>query len=153
MLLSSRFEQYLPMYSEQSRSRRLPDNILRKPLWPGYVFTRFDYGSSDRVAVLQTPGVLDILKVHNGCSLEPAIVTEDDLAQARVLEAAGAIPAPARIRWKPGQFVCIPVGHALMEGVIERIEDEWWACVQVKMFGRPNVMIRVDLGTVKPIAA
>jgi transcription antitermination factor NusG len=49
---------YLPLYSEQ---RRWTDRsvVAQRPLFPGYVFTRFS--PQDRISVVSTPGVFRIL--------------------------------------------------------------------------------------------
>jgi transcription antitermination factor NusG len=56
------YEQYLPSYRSQ---RRWSDRskIIELPLFPGYVFCKFDL--SNRLPILVIPGVLSIVGVGN----------------------------------------------------------------------------------------
>jgi len=60
---------YLPLYSEH---RRWTDRnvVAQRPLFPGYVFTRFS--PRDRISVVSTPGVFRILgdAAHHRVSAE-----------------------------------------------------------------------------------
>jgi transcription antitermination factor NusG len=49
---------YLPLYTER---RRWTDRavVVQRPLFPGYVFTRFT--PQERISVISTPGVLQVL--------------------------------------------------------------------------------------------
>jgi len=102
-LASRNLEHYLPVYSLKSRwSDRTV--ALERPLFPGYVFTRFR--APERIGVLSTPGVLSLL---GGGDLGE--VSADEIARIREGLAAGHIlrPHPAivkgtRVRVRNGVF-------------------------------------------------
>lgn len=62
-------EAFLPLYRAR---RRWSDRVkeLEEPLFPGYVFSRFNNG--DRVRVLQAPGVRCIVGFGGSASAPPA---------------------------------------------------------------------------------
>jgi transcription antitermination factor NusG len=87
MLRSNGFEEFLPLYSS---SRRWSDRIkrLENPLFPGYVFCRFDL--RDRQAILKTPGVVSI--VSFGKIPEP--VNDDEISALQTVCRSGLAAAP-----------------------------------------------------------
>jgi transcription antitermination factor NusG len=102
--LSSRsLEHYLPTYSERSRwtDRTV---TLERPLFPGYVFIRFDAG--ERLSVLSTPGVLHLLG-RGPAGLIPCVEIEriqTALAKGYRLQPHPAISKGMRVRMKTGIF-------------------------------------------------
>src|SRR5271168_3209001 len=75
-------ETYVPVLrSKQRWSDRL--KVKDAVLFPGYVFCRFGY--SDRMRVLQAPGVRVIVSTGG----EPLPVEEDELAAVRTLLSSG----------------------------------------------------------------
>jgi transcription antitermination factor NusG len=103
-------EHYLPLYSERSRwtDRTV---TLERPLFPGYVFVRFQ--SQSRLSVISTPSVLRIL--GDSCS-ETVDSTEidrirDSLAKGYILRPHTRIPAGTHVRICRGIFTD-------MEGIV-----------------------------------
>lgn len=102
-LASRSLEHYLPLYALKSRwSDRTV--ALERPLFPGYVFTRFM--ATERIGVLSTPGVLSLL---GGGDL--GVVSADEIARIREGLASGhtLLPHPAiakgtRVRVRNGVF-------------------------------------------------
>ena len=81
------FEDFLPLYSS---ARRWSDRIkrLENPLFPGYVFCRFDL--RDRQVVLKTPGVVSI--VSFGKVPEP--IDESEMSALETVCRSGLTAAP-----------------------------------------------------------
>jgi transcription antitermination factor NusG len=102
-LASRSLEHYLPLFALKSRwSDRTV--ALERPLFPGYVFTRF--GATERIAVLGTPGVLSML---GGGDL--GIVSAEEISRIRDGLAAGQTIRPhpliakgTRVRVRVGVF-------------------------------------------------
>lgn len=132
LLLSSRFEQYLPLYTQRSRRKYRPD--LKKPLFTGYLFCRFPYGR--RFQVIDTPGVVRIVQFGD----RPATLTNEEIQQVRDMEAAGAKPIEAQIR--PGALVDFKFGKSTLQGRLERIDGQDYAVVRIEIMNR-SVAIKV----------
>ena len=85
-------ESYLPLVP---RDRQWADRVKRVhfPLFPGYVFARFDAGGMGRVVTV--PGLTEVVGVEG----RPRPVDEDELETVRVLvagiEATGREPHPS----------------------------------------------------------
>ena len=102
-LASRSLEHYLPLYALKSRwSDRTV--ALERPLFPGYVFTRF--APTERIGALSTPGVLSLL---GGGDL--GVVSADEITRIREGLAAGhtlrphaAIGKGTRVRVCNGVF-------------------------------------------------
>jgi transcriptional antiterminator NusG len=89
MLEDKGYERLLPTYRTRVRwADRVKE--LERPLFPGYLFCRFD--ARERVPVLNTPGVIDIVRVAG----HPAPVDEDQLASVRAAIESGytCLPCP-----------------------------------------------------------
>lgn len=96
-------EHYLPLYSERSRwSDRVVN--LERPLFGGYVFTRFMPQS--RLAVISTPGVLRLLGDAERDTV-PAREIErirEGLACGDLLRPHGGVAVGSRVRVTRGAF-------------------------------------------------
>lgn len=68
-LLQKEIEHYVPLYQAQRKWRDGSKVTVDLPLFPGYVFVRID--RSERVRVLQVPGVLSLV---DGTGRQPASV-------------------------------------------------------------------------------
>ena len=79
------FEQFLPLFERRSMSR-----ISKLPLFPGYVFCRFDPGN--RLPILTVPGVFSI--VTNGGKAVPVADAEVDALQRVVRNGLPREPWP-----------------------------------------------------------
>lgn len=128
LLLSTRFHQYLPLYNHRTRWHDRV-KVLRRPLFPGYVFCRFDF--TRRHEVLATAGILreGILQFGG----VPATLTDTEVESIRELEKAAAVPsqfvAGCKIRVLDGAL-------AGMTGVLTSIDNEMHIAVEVPILGR-----------------
>src|SRR5882724_7948140 len=71
------YEHYLPVYR---RRRRWSDRVVEtdQPLFPGYVFCRFD--SKRRLPIVSTPGVVSVVGFGN----EPAPISDAEIEAVRI---------------------------------------------------------------------
>lgn len=97
------FEYYLPLYCERSRwSDRVVD--LERPLFAGYLFTRF--APQTRIAVISTPGVLRLLGDEER-DMVPAVEIQrirEGLACGSLLRPHGGAVVGSRVRVGRGPF-------------------------------------------------
>ena len=104
-LASRSLEHYLPLYALNSRwSDRTV--ALQRPLFPGYVFTRFRAG--ERIAVISLPGVLSLL--GDG---DLGTVSAEEITRIREGLASGhtLLPHPAIAKG-----TCVRVRNGVFEG-------------------------------------
>jgi len=102
MLRQKGYEVFLPSYSSKRRwSDRM--KVVEAPLFPGYMFCRFDV--RDRLPVLSTPGMISIV----GAGAKPIPVDEEEIAAVRQIVRAGLatqtwpfLRAGARVRVHSG---------------------------------------------------
>jgi transcription antitermination factor NusG len=121
------FEVFLPTHRVK---RRWSDRVkmLDLPLFPGYLFSRFDL--SGRFRVLNSPGVAQIV----GFGATPVPISESEIrsVQALVASKAALVPWPYL---HAGQRVRVDYGPlAGVEGIVTRAED-----------GKPRVVVSVTL--------
>src|SRR5258708_18186997 len=98
------YENYLPTY----RSRRQwCDRVaeVEAPLFPGYVFCRFDL--SKRLPILTIPGIVSVV----GIGREPAAIPDDEIIAIETVLQAGLnaepwpyLPAGQRVRIETGSL-------------------------------------------------
>ena len=131
------FEEFLPLY--QSR-RRWSDRFksVELPLFPGYVFCRFD--PSTRLRVLQAPGVRSI--VGAGKDAAPVDDAEIDSIRALIASRRPILPWPFL---RAGERVAIRSGPlANLRGIIVRVKDSLRAVVSVEALSC-SVAVEVDI--------
>ncbi len=143
-LSSKGFEHCLPVHREEKRwSDR--HKIIERPLFPGYVFCRFDFGR--RVAVLSTPGVMHVV-CFGGV---PAPIEPAEIAAVRAVVTSGLAVEP----WpylENGQRVCIDKGPiAGVSGVVLDSKPGRRLIVSVTMLRR-SVAVEVDADWVRPLS-
>jgi transcription antitermination factor NusG len=137
------YERFLPTYRCR---RRWSDRIkeLELPLFPGYIFCRFD--PQCRLPILKTPGFVSIV----GIAKQPVPIDESELAAIRTLVSSGLSHQPwpyARI----GQRVCIECGPlAGLEGILQNIKGRQRIVVSVSLLQR-SVAVEIDSTWVAPI--
>jgi transcription antitermination factor NusG len=85
------YEEFLPLHRER---RRWSDRVvsLQLPLFPGYVFCRFD--AQYRLPILTTPGVMHVI---SACK-SPQAVDDDEIAALRIMVAS-------RLQLEPWPFL------------------------------------------------
>ncbi len=143
-LQSKGYEEFLPLYRSRNRwSDRLKDVDL--PLFPGYVFCRFDPGR--RLPVLTTPGVVAIV----GSGKTPQPVEPAELAAIQSLTKSGlpAIPWPYL---KAGERVRIEHGALEgVEGILTAVKKELRVVLSVTLLQR-SVAVEIDRDFIRPIS-
>ncbi len=136
------FEDFLPLYST---SRRWSDRIKRidQPLFPGYVFCRFDPDA--RPAVLRTPGVVSI--VGFGKTPEPVQDSEIEALQTVCESGLDAIPYPNP---KIGSRVELHDGPLKgLEGIL--VEDRKTRLVLSLTLLQRSVAVEIDRAWAVPV--
>jgi transcription antitermination factor NusG len=135
------FEEFLPLYSS---TRRWSDRIkrLENPLFPGYVFCRFDL--RDRQTVLKTPGVVSI--VSFGKLPEP--IDESEMSALETVCRSGLTAAP---------YPTPPVGSKVrlqdgplrgLEGIM--VEDKKTRLILSLTLLQRSVAVEIDRAWITP---
>jgi transcription antitermination factor NusG len=125
-LQAKELEPYVPVYRAR---RRWSDRVkaIDLPLFPRYVFCRFDF--ERRLKVLSTPSVFSIVSFGG----KPAAVGESELAAVRALVGSGLPVSP----WpflRAGQRVRITQGAmAGVEGILVREKNAFRVVVNVEL--------------------
>ena len=131
------YEHYLPCYRYR---RRWSDRIteVETPLFPGYVFCRFDV--LKRLPILTTPGVVSVV----GVGKQPMAIPDSEIAAVETIVKSGLHAEP----WpylRQGQRVRIEKGSlGGLEGIFAMgKKDEWRIVVSVSMLQR-SVSVEID---------
>lgn len=137
------YEEFLPLYRSR---RRWSDRVkqLDLPLFPGYLFCRFDVNS--RLPILTTPGVVSIV----GAGKTPVAVSDDEIAavQAIVRSGLAAVPWPCLT---VGSRILIERGPlAGLEGIALDVDRKYRLVVSVSMLQR-SVAVEIDREWARPI--
>src|ERR1035437_6422357 len=143
-LRSKGYEELLPL----GTGRRIWSDrikIVETPIFPGYVFCRFD--PSRRLPILTTPGVVGIV----GFGANPAPIYEYEINSLRTLMKAGLSCEP----WpflKAGQPITIEHGPlAGFDGTVLQIKGQYRLIVQISLLQR-SVAAEIDREAVRPVA-
>jgi transcription antitermination factor NusG len=135
-LESKGFQTLVPLYRQRrGYATRCKDATL--PLFPGYVFCRFN--SLTRLAVLTTPGVIQIL----GAGRAPIPVDETEIAslQTALQLRLSALPVPFL---RTGQKVRITEGAlAGVEGIIQGSRQRLRLVLSITLLQR-SVLLEID---------
>jgi transcription antitermination factor NusG len=135
-LTSKGYDSLLPVFKERRRwSDRWKD--LELPLFPGYVFCRFD--PCHRLPVLTTPGVLSVVGI--GKALCP--VDTEEIAAIQLLARSGCSARP----WpflEIGQFVRVSQGPLCgLTGIVLQVKSETKLILSISLLRR-SVAAEVD---------
>jgi transcription antitermination factor NusG len=136
---------FLPLYTS---SRRWSDRtkLLEIPLFPGYVFCRFDV--QNRLPILTTPGVLQVI----GMGGVPEPVDETEIAGLQRVVRSGLLMQP----WpflKIGERVSFQDGPLRnVQGVLTEIKGQSNLIVSITLLQR-SVAVRVERAAIRPVAA
>lgn len=136
---------FLPLYTQ---SRRWSDRLkeMQLPLFPGYVFCRFD--PNHKLPVLTTPGVLHAV----GTGGIPEAVHETEMVALQLAVTSGRLLQP----WpflKIGQRVIIqhgPLRH--VEGILSEIQGDRKLIISISLLQR-SVAVQIERADVRPAAA
>jgi transcription antitermination factor NusG len=138
------YEEFLPLYRSR---RRWSDRIkeLELPLFPGYLFCRFDV--SDRLMpILTTPGVIGIV----GAGKTPIPVGEEEIEAIRAILRSGLAARP----WPflgIGAKVYVERGPlAGVEGIITNADKAYRLVVSVNLLQR-SIAVEIDRDWARPI--
>jgi transcription antitermination factor NusG len=135
-------EEFVPLYRKEVRwSDR--KKLRECPLFPGYVFSRFDI--KDRLSVLTIPGVLHVVG-----AARPEPVEEEELIAVKRVIASGFPVGP----WpflRPGQAVMVECGSlAGVRGVLVEIKNQCRLVVSLTLLQR-SVGVEMDRDCVRPV--
>ena len=130
------FQEYAPVYRSRRRwSDRTVESYL--PLFPGYVFCRFD--ASRRLPILTTPGVLSVVGFGNG----PTPIPDDEIEAIQRIVTSGVAAEPCPFL-KEGQRIRITQGSLEgLEGILLKKKADWRMVVSVSMLQR-SVSVEID---------
>lgn len=130
------FTEYLPVYRCRKRwSDRTVE--AEKPLFPGYVFCRFDF--SKRLPIVTTPGVVSVV----GFGREPAPIEELEIEAVRAI-LNSALPAEPCPFVREGERICVTSGPLRgLEGILLRKKSSWRMVVSITMLQR-SVSVEID---------
>ena len=137
------YETYLPLYRSE---RRWSDRVkkLDLPLFPGYLFSRFDV--LHRLPVLTTPGVIGIV----GTGKTPLPVCDEEIEAVRVVLHSGMKAQP----WPflgVGSRVYLETGPlAGVEGIIVNTDKVYRLVVSVSLLQR-SVACEIEREWARPI--
>lgn len=129
-------ESFLPVY--RVRQRQAPRwQDVEKPLFPGYVFCRFDRASW--VPIINTPGVVDALRI--GKTL--AAVDEEEIEALQLVQQAKTAMQP----WpylRIGQRIRIDAGPlAGLKGILSQVKGQRRLVLSVTLLQR-SVLVEID---------
>jgi transcription antitermination factor NusG len=136
-------ECFLPLYKSV---RKWSDRVkeLQQPLFPGYLFSRFDY--QNRRAVVMTPSVLQV--VGNGRTAIP--VPDDEISAIQTAVASGLSHQP----WpyiEVGERVRLTYGTLSgLEGILINFKGNHRVLLSVSLLQR-SVAFEVDLAWLVPV--
>ena len=142
-LRSRGYEEFAPFYLSL---RRWPSRtkMVELPLFPGYVFCRFN--PTDRLPVLSVPGVVNVI----GVGKIPAPVDAAEIAAVRAIVAC-------RLAAEPWPFVNIGervlVVHGALrglEGIVVSLKKDYRLVVSVTLLHR-SVAVEIDRAWTQPV--
>jgi transcription antitermination factor NusG len=137
-------EGFLPTYKDKRRwSDRI--KVLDAPLFPGYVFARFEY-PSERVPVLRVSGVKSIV----GFGHAPSPLVEEEIGAIQTL-VNSTFPVRPWPFLRAGHRVRITHGPLTgVEGLVLEQKDEWRMVVNVELLQR-SVSVVLDRSVLSKI--
>jgi transcription antitermination factor NusG len=137
------YEGFLPLYrSRRQWSDRTKE--LELPLFPGYLFCRFDF--NNRLPILITPGVQLIV----GLGKMPTPVSDAEIDALRRVVASGATAEPHDYL-SIGQKVRVREGSlAGVEGILLQVKNSWRIVLSVELLQR-SVSVELDRAAIGPL--
>lgn len=137
------YETLLPTCHSQRRQGRRVREVLA-PLFPGYVFCRFDV--SNRLPILVTPGVISVV----GQGRAPAPVDAAEISSIQALVSRG-LPAQSWPYLEVGQRIRIDKGALTgIEGILIGFKGQLRIVVSVTLLRR-SVAMQVDRASITPV--
>jgi len=139
------YETFMPSYVS---NRKWSDRVksLSMPLFPGYVFCRFDVHA--RLPILVTPGVMTVV----GVGKAPVAIEEHEIAAIQRVVESG-LPAQRWPYLNCGELVQVESGPLEgLTGIVARMKGCDRLVVSVSLLMR-SVSVEIDRAFVKPVAA
>jgi transcription antitermination factor NusG len=133
---------FSPFYTTQ---RKRVDRTIKIeiPLFPGYVFCRFD--ASRRLPILMTPGIVEVVPANR-----PEPIDDAEISSIQMLALSG-LPVQPWPFLRSGQRIRLNAGPLVgAEGFFLRIKDEYHLVVSVCLLQRA-VSVIVEKEAVEPI--
>ncbi len=130
------YEEFLPLIKQR---RRWSDRskLIDRPLFPGYVFCRFD--PARRVPVLEAPGVVGLVTFGK----QPASIQEEEIASVRAMLISSLSVQPYPFL-RCGQKIRIARGPLTgVEGIIVELKKQFRLVASVTLLQR-SVSVEID---------
>jgi transcriptional antiterminator NusG len=142
-LCAKGYAEFVPSYpSKRAWSDRVKE--INIPLFPGYVFCRFD--ATDPYPVLNSPGVVHIVSAGN----RPLEVEEDEIAHIQAICHSGLGVQPCQFL-QAGRRVLIGRGPLKgVEGIVLEIKTSCRIVVCITLLQR-SLSAEIDLDWIKPL--
>ena len=137
------YDTFLPSYTSK---RKWSDRVkaLELPLFPGYVFCRFDVKT--RLPILVTPGVITVV----GVGKSPTPVEDAEISAIQQVIKSG-VPAQRWLYLNCGETVRVEAGPLEgLTGIVVRMKGSDLLVVSVSLLMR-SVSVEIDKDSVKPI--
>ena len=137
------FECFLPKYKT---IRRWSDRrkALEQPLFPGYLFCRFDY--QNRRPLVMTPGVVQVI----GIGRTPMPIEESEI-EAIQLAISSGLPSQPWLYLEVGERVRINYGSLSgLEGILVNFKGNYRVVLSVSLLQR-SIAMEVDLAWVTSV--
>jgi transcription termination/antitermination protein NusG len=130
------YDPYLPLY-RLPRNRQDAQGDGQHPLFPGYVFCRFNV--KKRLPILMTTGVISVL----GFGKEPAAIPDEEIEKVRVVLRSG-LPAEPCAYLREGLRVRVKDGSLDgVEGILVKRKNQYRMVVSVTMLQR-SISVEID---------
>jgi len=144
MNLDSRgYQPYVPTYlARRNWSDRV--KIIHAPLFPGYVFCRFN--ANHRQLIITAPGVVSVICFGE----KPAPIPDSEIEAIQTILQSGLATEPCPFL-REGQRVRVTRGSLKdIEGLLIKKKADWRLVVSVNMLQR-SVSVEVDSDSVSPL--
>jgi transcription antitermination factor NusG len=143
VLRSKGYEEFLPTYRCRRRwSDR--EKELDLPLFPGYLFSRFD--ARERLSILKSPGVIGIV----GLGKTPIPISDEEIEAIQAIVRSG-LPAEPWTHLTVGSRVFIEAGPlAGLEGIVVNVDKKFRLVVSVRLLQR-SIGVEIERSWVRPI--
>jgi transcriptional antiterminator NusG len=137
------YSPFLPVYKV---ARKWSDRVkqVEAPLFPGYVFCRFD--PRNRLPILKTPGVMRVV----GIGKVPAPIEEDEIKAIRAVIEAGLPAQPWPFTHEGDRVEIIDGPLRGIEGMVGKCAHDGRLILSVTMLQR-SVSVEIDPGWVRRI--
>jgi len=130
------YDPYMPLY-RLKRGGPGAQGEAEYPLFPGYVFCRFDV--KKRLPILMTTGVISVL----GFGKEPAAIPDEEIEAVQAVLLSG-LPAEPCAYLREGQKVRVKNGSLDgVEGILVKKKNQYRMVVSVTMLQR-SISVEID---------